>query len=946
MFLSKTRSTFILRWLVNALLIGIILLSSSQVTAMDANVGLGALSVEEVIQQMTPEEKVGQLFLITFDGIDLGEDSKIYDLVVNNHIGGVVLRADHDNFVEEETLSAVYQLTSGLQNLAWQKTQIDGVANAGAENNQSVYVPLFIGISQEGNGYPSDQILTDLTALPSALALGATWNPTLATQSGVVLGKELSVLGFNLYLGPSLDLVDTSNVDAAYYLGTRSFGGDPYWVGEMGKAFIEGVHQGSENKIAVIAKHFPGQGGSDRPPEEEVATVRKSLEQLKLLELAPFFSVTGKATSPDAVSDGLMVSHIRYQGFQGNIRATTKPVSFDATALAQLMELDAFSTWRADGGLMVSDSLGSRAVRRFIDPTEETFEAWQVARTAFLAGNDLLYLNDFIAMGDPDAYTSILHTLEFFAQKYSEDPAFAQRVDTSVLRILNSKIRLYQNFKLENVLTSESSIATIGKSEQVSFDVAQQAITLISPTTIELDNLLPSSPALYEQIVIFSDVRNSYQCSTCSVQRLLSTTSFENALLSLYGPQAGNQILQNRLSSYSFGLLIELLDNISEPSAPYLSDNLARADWVIFNILDLDPTYPESIALRRILSEREDLLRDKNVIIFSYDAPFYLDATEISKVTAYYGLFSRVPAFVDVAARVLMQELTPLGALPVSVSSVGYDLIVATSPDPNQIIPLELMLPEGLVLLTPIAGEVELTLMPILKTGETIVMQAGVIVDHNQNPVPDGTVVRFTLRISGENIFTQQVEATTVDGIAGITYRIDRGGTLEVTASSEPALISNTLVLNIEDGSVAVIAPTNTPEPSPLPTEEPTVALTSMPTPGDGSGDVQAGFPNLLDWFLALLVISGGFGLAYLIGYYWWGSMRWGLRSGFCAAIGGLLTYIYLNLGVPSTIYWMQKSGTGFVLEVTFVGIIMGWIVALIWWMIKEGNTLQPDVRK
>ncbi|MFH1446763.1 MAG: glycoside hydrolase family 3 N-terminal domain-containing protein, partial [Chloroflexota bacterium] len=522
MFLSKTRSTSILHWLVNALLIGIFLLNSLQMTAVDANTGSDALSAEEVIQQMTPEEKVGQLFLITFDGVDIGENSKIYDLVVNNHIGGVVLRADHDNFVEEETLSAIYQLTSGLQNLVWLKTQLDEAASVGAENNPPAYVPLFIGISQEGNGYPSDQILTGLTALPSALALGATWNPVLATQSGAVLGEELSALGFNLYLGPSLDVVDTSKVDTAYYLGTRSFGGDPYWVGEMGKAFIEGIHQGSENKIAVIAKHFPGQGGSDRPPEEEVATVLKSLEQLKQLELAPFFSVTGKATSLDAVSDGLMVSHIRYQGFQGNIRATTKPVSLDATALAQLMALDSFSTWRADGGLMVSDSLGSRAVRRFIDPTEETFETWQVARTAFLAGNDLLYLNDFIATGDPDAYTSILYTLEFFTQKYREDSAFAQRVDTSVLRILNSKIRLYQNYELENVLPSESSITTIGKSQQVAFDVAQQAVTLISPTVIELDNLLPNPPALYDRIVIFSDVRNSYQCSTCSVQRLLS----------------------------------------------------------------------------------------------------------------------------------------------------------------------------------------------------------------------------------------------------------------------------------------------------------------------------------------------------------------------------------------------------------------------------------------
>ena len=71
-------------------------------------------------------------------------------------------------------------------------------------------------------------------------------------------------------------------------------------------------------KLAVIAKNFPGRGGSDRLPDEEVATVRKSLEQLKLIELAPFFEVTDIAdTTRNSIADGLLLSHIRYQGFPG-----------------------------------------------------------------------------------------------------------------------------------------------------------------------------------------------------------------------------------------------------------------------------------------------------------------------------------------------------------------------------------------------------------------------------------------------------------------------------------------------------------------------------------------------------------------------------------------------------------------------------------------------------
>ena len=114
----------------------------------------------------------------------------------------------------------------------------------------------------------------------------------------------------------------------------------------------------------VVAKHFPGRGSSDRVPEEEIATVRKSLEQLQQINLKPFFAVTN-STEPTELVDGLLVSHIRYQGFQGNIRATTRPVSFDPTALSDVLALPEFTSWRENGGLMVSDALGSQAVRDF-----------------------------------------------------------------------------------------------------------------------------------------------------------------------------------------------------------------------------------------------------------------------------------------------------------------------------------------------------------------------------------------------------------------------------------------------------------------------------------------------------------------------------------------------------------------------------------------------------
>ncbi|MCJ7696593.1 MAG: hypothetical protein MUO40_14375, partial [Anaerolineaceae bacterium] len=515
-----------------------------------------------------------------------------------------------------------------------------------------------------------------------------------------------------------------------------------------------------------------------------------------------------------------------------------------------------------------------------------------------------------------------------------------QNVDVSVTRILNQKAKQYSSFNLENIIPTHDSLSEVGNSTQVSSVVAQKAVTLISPSISELDNLLPSPPTLYEYITIFTDVRTSTQCATCTPQKLLSSTSFESALLKLYGPQASKEILVNRLSSYSFGQLIGLLDDISEPTDPNLEDNLRRSDWVVFNILDFDPSYPNSIALKKLLSERLDLIQDKHVIVFAYDTPYYLDATEISKVTAYYGMFSRIPAFVEVAARMLMQEIELSGALPISVSSIGYDLITATTPDPNQVISLAIVLPEELTTATPEIESTENSPLPMLKIGENVSIQAGVVWDRNHNPVPDGTIVRFTFRIPGENVIIQQSEVATTDGVAEISYQIERGGILEVTASSEPALVSSLLSLNIESGIAEIFVPTVPIAPTATQSLEPSLQPTSVPTEMGTINNLNSGYPKTYDWFIVILLIAIGFGITYLIGYYWWGSIRWGIRSGLCAAIGGLLSYIYLNLGVGGMAYWMEKSGSWFVIEMAMVGLILGWIIALIWWMVKDGNKL------
>ena len=606
----------------------------------------------EILESLTPEERVGQLFLVNFDGTSTDPESDIYELIHDFHIGGVILTADNENFDDAAgTLNSILELNRNLQETWWLAAQDPRVNPITNETYQPDYVPMLIGVKQSGDGYPFDQIYDGLTALPSPMAIGATWKPSLAEQVGTIFGRELSALGFNLFLGPSLDVIDFPETDSTADLAVQSFGGDPFWVAQMGSAFISGLHEGSEHKMLVVSKHFPGVGGSDRPLAEEISTVRKSLEQLKQIELAPFSSVTGKALSPEATTDALLISHIRYQGFLGNIRASTRPISFDEKALAEILSLEEFASWHESGGLIITDNLGSRAVRRFYDPANLDFNARLVVRDAFIAGSDMLYLGDILDTGDPDAKTTATRIIAFFTQKYREDLAFAERVDESVLRVLSMKLRIFDDFELGNTLPDMQAADLIGAQEALTFDVARQGATLISPTFADLDAVIPGSPTLNDRIVFVTDSLSYQQCSACPVQFSPGVNAFQQAVLRLYGLEAGNQILRQNLFSYSFEDLMQML--VSEDSGFPIESSIRGAAWVVFAMQDISPSREASNALRKLLAERDDLLRGKNVIVFALSAPYYLDATEISKLDAYYGLFGKTPQFIDTAARIL-----------------------------------------------------------------------------------------------------------------------------------------------------------------------------------------------------------------------------------------------------------------------------------------------------
>jgi beta-N-acetylhexosaminidase len=863
--------------------------------------------VTQLLDQLTPAQRVGQLFLVAFEGPSLAADSPLLELVRAGRISGVLLSAHNGNFpLLSGKVGSTQAMIDSLQEAARPPAAGATPTDTGTETTAaSPGVPLLVAIYADGDGTPWSQIVQDYPDTPSQMAIGATWSRDLAREVASDLGARLRALGVNLLIGPSVDILGDPRLGGPGDLGVSSFGGDPYWIGILGQAFVEGVHAGSGGRVGVIVTHFPGLGASDRSAAEDIATVRRTLDQLQGFELQPFAAVAALPPGESAASaDGMLTAHIRYQGLQGNIRDTTRPVSLDAEAFQELTGAEPFATWRSSGGLMVSDSLGSKAIRRFLDPSETTFSAQVVARDAFLAGNDLLLLEDFKSSDDPDEITTIRGTLRYFEQRYQDDPVFAQRVDEAATRVLQLKLRLYGgSFDADSNGLTGAGRELLTQAGDLEFRVARSAATLVSPAASDVRARLGGGPRLDDRLVLFTDTRRSRSCTACSPVPGLDPQALEISILSLYGGGAGTaQIRTWNLSSFATADLAAYLGKVppNDPAHPIaraedVGKALGGADWVIFVVERERPEEFGSGALKLLLNARPDLVAGKTLVVFAVDVPFDLDATDVSKIDAMYALYSRGTAFLDVAARLLFQELPATGKLPVSVPAVGYDLIEALSPDADQILGLSVTLEDEPPGTPSVEG---------FRVNDRIRVTTDVIVDSNGHAVPDRTPVEFLLGYPGE--LPSNVEAGTVGGMASITTTLGRLGLLTILARSDPAVVSSVLQLNVQENMpafVTVIAPT----PVPLVTTEPPVGeVTPTPDPGGAgqSGTRRGGMSALV------IGLLGAAGVSFLASRSAKTAEQPGRgRLALSTLVFSLLGFNYVALGFPGAASLVESLG-------------------------------------
>ena len=929
-------------------------------------------AVEAIFEALTPAERVGQLFLVSFYGNNVNVNSDIAELIQDYRIGGVVVSAENENFFNGLTTPGqILFLTNRLQTLAQEppvmaepgsaaNTELTttpvitpAVVTPTLETSYSP-LPLFIAVAHEGDGFPYTQIRGNLSEVPNQMALGATWDTDNAALVGQSVGHDLSKLGINVLLGPSLDVIDDPRLDRGNALGTRTFGGHPHWVGDMGQAYIRGVQEGSESKILTIAKHFPGFGSSDREINQGVPTILKSLDDLRRTELLPFFEVT--QLNPDdsaGVVDGLMTAHVRYQGLQGNV-----PISLDARNLPALLALKELAPWRNEGGLVVSAPLGVPAALEGVSASGEVFPARRLAQDAFLAGSDILNLANFSYEGQSDSeLDNVKNAIDFFQERYASDPNFQAAVDRSVRRIIRSKIKVYgpDLFNAETQRLQES-VEELGALTIDLDEIAQAGVTLITPATRDGISPLADPPQPEETILIFTDDRLAQDCPDCREFPYIATTALEETMLQLFGPDATGQLFPGQITSLGFTDLKRVLADEDADGREAIEERIEAADWIIFAMLDIDTdTAPQSDAVRLLLRHRYEVLRNKNLVLFAFNAPYFLDETEISQLTAYYGFYSKTRDYLEAASRLLFQQFQPAGASPVGIPAIGA---MNLSPDPAQTIelqPIHKIGVDGSIVLLDDLPQPVTTLD--LEIGEGILFRTGTIVDANGNPVPDGTLVDFFRFYPLEGLSLEPVQATTSQGIAEIMIIKERETPLQVRASSNLAVDSRTF--NIGPGIIdtptptptATPTPTNTLVPTATPTETatpvviiitPTVEPTPVPTPPVVEPPDPPARPlALIDLAYSLLGMLLIGGIAFTIGGDRF-SLEERVRPALVAIAFGLVGYIVyaiMAMALPQTGYWhdivVQNTAGHWVAPLISLVFAIGGMIA---WYLKPGR--------
>lgn len=201
--------------------------------------------IDELVSQMTLQEKIGQMNQLT--GMGLSKNMK--EAVKTGKVG-TILNELNVNVVNE------------LQRIAVEESRL--------------HIPLIVA---------RDVIHGFKTIFPIPLGQAASWNPEVAEEGARVAAVEASATGIRWTFAPMIDI----SRDPRWGRIAESCGEDPYLTSVMGVAMVKGF-QGTDlsapTSIAACAKHFAAYGASESGKDYNTTWIPEVL--LRDVYLPPF----------------------------------------------------------------------------------------------------------------------------------------------------------------------------------------------------------------------------------------------------------------------------------------------------------------------------------------------------------------------------------------------------------------------------------------------------------------------------------------------------------------------------------------------------------------------------------------------------------------------------------------------------------------------------------
>lgn len=335
-------------------------------------------AVEQALQTMSLEQKIGQLVMIGVSGNGKTEGNCA---TVQQVMPGAVFYQEGGNVNDPEQLR---QFSSDLQGCI----------------DQTSAIPLIFAIDHEGQYI--HRFKEQVTHFPTALAFGATGKPDLAHQAAYAAGQELAYSGINMVLGPVADVL--FNLDSLV-LSVRTYGGEPGKVSNFVSNVVGGYIQAG---VIPVVKHFPGHGGVSEDSHEVLPADMADRSSFETNYLPPF------KAGLDAGAPVVMLGHVAFPNITGN----EKPATVSPEMIGLLRNEMGFQ------GVILSDAIDMDALQGFGGSVP------QASLEAVKAGVDMILVNR------PNHAIPVYERLLKAAQN---GELTQQRIDDAVRRILQLK---------------------------------------------------------------------------------------------------------------------------------------------------------------------------------------------------------------------------------------------------------------------------------------------------------------------------------------------------------------------------------------------------------------------------------------------------------------------------------------------------------------------------